>query len=127
MKDNVGRRQRRQQSPAFRESRTTRLGRLKHWDLSRRRRVRGPVVGYHHQVSEMTRSPRRTEIRPMRPTLDIGEKLGLRKQLPDDGEMMIVVFRGEEQMIHEPHRLLQPRVQHRAGERVGRQLADAIQ
>ena len=53
--------------------------------------------------------------------------LGLPNQLPDDGEMVIIVFRREEQMIDEPHRLLQPRVQHRTAEGVGRQRADAIQ
>ena len=41
--------------------------------------------------------------------------------------MVIIVFRREEQMIDEPHRLLQPRVQHRTAEGVGRQRADAIQ
>jgi hypothetical protein len=32
--------------------------------------------------------------------------LGLPNRLPDNGEVMIVVFRREEQMIDEPHRLL---------------------
>jgi hypothetical protein len=43
--------------------------------------------------------------------------------LPNSRQVMIVVLGGEVQMIHEPHGLLQPRMQLGSGKEVGLKLS----
>ena len=47
-------------------------------------------------------------------------------ELPDSGQMMVVVFGNEIKMVHEPHGLFQPRMHHRARKQCGLNLFHAI-
>lgn len=48
-------------------------------------------------------------------------------QFPDSGQMVVVVLGGEIKVIHQSHRLPEPRVQHRARKRVSAESLNAIQ